>query len=467
MGSIESDFMSKIKYGVKSIKVCASCSDISLRNNLNSNVFEEFCGPQSYGSDAVASGLLFLPIENSNEIVNGALKGSLFLHGTKQQSFDVPSETWGAFDFGGEQNIAFFVASFGVATLLPDYLGYGESYQYFKSFGIKNAYQTSSIPLYLHSQDLVSSMTDCETMLSDSLALGGYSEGGYVASAVADGLERLGMDIIYAYAMGGPYQMSNIQIPRNIIDVNSGVFPSSHLCVLSVMLSAYSNTNPNVSNYGTNQTFASSNYLDGSDDSQNLVHWLHEGNKNCDQINNLFPENPIEIVNENFAQMIVNANDNGIQNPCDDDPSINVPGLTDLLCQSFIENDVSDVFFNSSINYNYCHAPYDEIVYYGNIPQYAFDQSRVTTVQGLHTEAALYCFLDYALYFISSDFENYDTVTTLNCQTPTNPTEKTNAPTKKTSAPTKKTSAPTRRLVHLQRRQVHLQRRQVHLQRRR
>jgi len=63
-------------YGVSSYKICASCSDFDVK----SSEYQEFCGKNAYGYDAVVSGLLFLPVDiQTNEIQDATLKISLWV----------------------------------------------------------------------------------------------------------------------------------------------------------------------------------------------------------------------------------------------------------------------------------------------------------------------------------------------------------------------------------------------------
>ena len=78
-----------------------------------------------------------------------------------------------------------------------------------ESYLIQKAYATSTIPLYLQSQSLISKLTNCKMTLSNAVTVSGYSEGGYASIALSETLQNLGMDLIIAQAGGGPYMLSS------------------------------------------------------------------------------------------------------------------------------------------------------------------------------------------------------------------------------------------------------------------
>lgn len=105
------------------------------------------------------------------------------------------------------------VASSGVIIVIPDTLGYGESYQYNRTYLL----QVPSAPAawtvsYLAAQQYIRDMTGGCTELSQTTAVGGYGHGGYEAVLAARSLERLGLKILKLYLGGAvlklPTQMS-------------------------------------------------------------------------------------------------------------------------------------------------------------------------------------------------------------------------------------------------------------------
>jgi len=79
----------------------------------------------------------------------------------------------------------------------------------FRSYLIRRAYQTSTMPLWFKAKELVRTETNCTSELVDFVTVNGYSEGGYAALAVAASMANSGVQVIGAYAGAGPYRLSS------------------------------------------------------------------------------------------------------------------------------------------------------------------------------------------------------------------------------------------------------------------
>jgi len=122
------------------------------------------------------------------------------------------------------------VTASGKISLLPDYLGYGESSGVVhQGYLIQKQYLTSVVPLWLKSQTVVKEMSNCAAALADAAGLIGCSEGGYAAVALADGFSPIGVDIVQVHAGGGPYKMGSVAILSAIDSANRGVFPAAYI----------------------------------------------------------------------------------------------------------------------------------------------------------------------------------------------------------------------------------------------
>lgn len=220
-----------VQYGVRVQKVCAQCTEFSSSHSC----FESFCGDDAYGSAALVSGLLFIPLvqheeDNKLSILPGLIKGSIWSHTTTASTCNVPSEGWE--DFANKQGgnidvmIPFIVASNGNVAIAPDNLGYGESYNHFKSYLVRQAYKTAAIPLWLKAQQMIADETNCTSEMANNVFLSGYSEGGYGAVAVAEGLECMGVDILMLQGSAGPYQLA-----RSGLEILSKEDQSFRFCV--------------------------------------------------------------------------------------------------------------------------------------------------------------------------------------------------------------------------------------------
>jgi hypothetical protein len=63
-----------------------------------------------------------------------------------------------------------------------------------KGFLIRQSYETSIVPLWYKTAQILQNETDCMTVLADEMHIGGYSEGGYAAMVVAQALSQAQLD---------------------------------------------------------------------------------------------------------------------------------------------------------------------------------------------------------------------------------------------------------------------------------
>jgi hypothetical protein len=151
------------------------------------------------GSETRASGLLAIPQQA------GAPPLASYQHGTLAKKSEAPSTLSGL-----ESAIGFGFASTGYITLLPDYLGLGDS--------------PLSLHYFVHSPTLASATIDMirasktvcakkSISFSDSLFLFGYSEGGYATMATHKTIEENFADefrLIASAPMAGPYDLADV-----------------------------------------------------------------------------------------------------------------------------------------------------------------------------------------------------------------------------------------------------------------
>lgn len=151
------------------------------------------------GESHLASGLFCLP-DNPNE-----MPLLCYQHGTVNGRFDVPSELAGGFSLG----VVF--ASEGYATVLPDYIGLGDS---------------PGIHPYIHAEseawaglDLFRAAREMQEAiaftLNDKIFITGYSQGGHASMALQRMIERdqpEGFAVTAGGHCSGPYSVSEKMI---------------------------------------------------------------------------------------------------------------------------------------------------------------------------------------------------------------------------------------------------------------
>lgn len=181
-------FSNIIEYGVQVKTVCAACNTavIGFDKPLQNPEFRRYCGSEAYGYDKIQSGLVMIPmvVDKSGDGSEGdliPLKGTLpgFIHArsTKINRFDIPSQLYSS-QFSIEVLVSFLAtATRGAVSFAPDFMGFGYS-ESVKSYLIRDAYVTSTLPLWMKVSVDLSLETSSRSMLADAVAVEGYSEGG-------------------------------------------------------------------------------------------------------------------------------------------------------------------------------------------------------------------------------------------------------------------------------------------------
>ena len=88
------------------------------------------------------------------------------------------------------------IGASGAASIAPDNMGFGRSYDFYKGYVSRKMYQTSSLPLWLKTKRIVAQETGCASEVGPQVVISGYSEGGYGAMSIAEGLEGAGAQIL-------------------------------------------------------------------------------------------------------------------------------------------------------------------------------------------------------------------------------------------------------------------------------
>ena len=386
---------SELQYDVQVYRICASCNDVT----STSTVFEEFCGPDDFGSDVPFSGLLMIPLDASGARPVGTLKGMLHMHGTSTN--EVPSIQWNGVDTDSTIQIQLGVASAGSAVILPDYMGYAESSETtFKSYMVRESYETSVIPLWLFTQQLLRDETDCMTALGDAVYILGYDEGGYSSVVAANALHRMGVTVIAVFSGGAPYQMGSQALLRIVQGIDEGTFPSNRRELLALLGSAYSSTYPDLANYQQGQDLLSDLAL------TSLIESLQNGDSE-DTIRMAISEtDPLSIYNADFVSFARRAINEQNFDPCSSDTLDAEP--VNFLCEALKDNDLTEILMNAIYPITICHSPADELISFDNVPDVSQNSFlSYVPATGSHDEAEEYCILTGAVFSFSGVFQTY------------------------------------------------------------
>jgi len=350
-----------VQYGVQVRKVCAAYSDFNDNGDASSR----------YGGDVVHSGLLMIPLRGDNDddsmtIAEGTHKAIIYCHGTRAVA--QPSTDWAGEDSDLEiiLNMLFTATSRSV-TIMPDYMGQGESFgQVYRGYIVRESYETSVIPLFQQAGKFLEDETDCSAV-ADSVFLFGYSEGGYSSLSIADKLSSMGYDIIRVNSGGAPYWVSSGTFVDIVQFVNEGVFPTSVRYYLAYLGFSFSSSRTDMPNFDAGQDLLT------ADAKQKMLDYLasdripgieEEGIAFANEF--LVPEDDmLSIYNPDFIAFIQEALMNGENDPCKNQP---IEGNNDLLCKAMQDQDIHNVLLNVTFPVVVCHSQDEEIVSYRNVP---------------------------------------------------------------------------------------------------
>lgn len=263
----ESPLYFESHHNVRAIKICAKCEDFySQMDTLEG--FENYCG-DSYGSNETMTGILFMPSDSAKALIPGSLRTVVWMKAlvtTFGPSEILPRNTFGwlyapfetAFAFLRGGMIATFskkgntvmnevgalmLASRGFVIVAPDYLGYGDDKSLFKGTGIGRVYQTSSLPLWLHTRNLVQEISGGKSKVADECYVAGASEGAAGVLPVAQALHEIGAEVT-AYPGAVPSFDLTESIMRRTLTVLRGEWPDSFLGWIAYGGAPFASSNP-------------------------------------------------------------------------------------------------------------------------------------------------------------------------------------------------------------------------------
>lgn len=143
--------------------------ELSQYISSDANIYRMVYNTTYNGELVQASGLIGIPSENAQPMAIASLH-----HGTSVKKTDAPSES------PSDSFILSAMATTGMITLIPDFLGFGASEQLFHPYYVEEG---AAIPVVDMIHAAVELMEDSAFVWNEQLYLTGYSEGGYVTMA--------------------------------------------------------------------------------------------------------------------------------------------------------------------------------------------------------------------------------------------------------------------------------------------
>lgn len=254
-------------------------------------------------------------------------------------------------------------------------------------------YRQASIPLWLTTQEMIKTLTGGCTELDNFVTVGGYSEGGYVAFAIGQSLQRIGVTVLSCNV--GATQWNHQQVLQHFVEEFDAGRPNSfHAALVSYAGAAYSSTNPDMVNTDVGQDLLLDGWMNELNFSMWAEGWISSDLSGEEVVGYVPFPNFLQMMNPNATSMLRTATTMNVSDPCD----VAIAGETDKLCQAAIENDLADDLASPTFPVVLCHSPDDEVfpkdVLFPDVN--ASDNLTEfnllgTTASGSHAEAAFFC----------------------------------------------------------------------------
>lgn len=416
-----------VTHDVRAQVLCGSCAEIiklyageDFLAADGNHSFLSYCGPDRHGYNATHSALLLVPLySNTGILVQGQLKTSVTMHTTTILQNEIPSQVYpadfnSAFDLNAtlEENIlqlqalydiiaGVVAASSGVVSIVPDYIGFGHSYLFPRSYVVVNLYQQAAAVSWLKAKKNVEEMSTGCTTFKKAVTIGGYSEGGYGALAAALAYQAMEIDVIGVSAGGAAYDISGeIQFVMNQLDNNPNV--TQLLSVLVPLVgNSYSSTNADLVNTNSGQNALAPEWMKKGNFTRNVLAWLNS-TQTLQSLYELTPEKPFEIMNAALVNATRASIAAGNSSLCMDEL---LGDEINLLCNAFKSNSLVQDLLNVSFPYSICQSPNDNIV----LPLTNISSNSKITMfnlvgtkaSGDHFQASFFCLLGTIIPFTS------------------------------------------------------------------
>jgi len=183
------------------------------------------------GKSVNASGLFVIPTKLSPKLQEDGISLVSWSHGTitlNEQAPTVYTKKYQKADLIS----SVFTSLGGFATLQADYIGYGDSSSHYHPYMVKNSLAKSSIDLIEATRQFAK---ENNITLNEKLFLTGYSEGGYVAMAMAQKLEASGKEITASAPLAGDYDLNHIaNVAWGFEEENLTAFSSTYFALASL-----------------------------------------------------------------------------------------------------------------------------------------------------------------------------------------------------------------------------------------
>jgi hypothetical protein len=403
-------FASALRYGARVYKLCASCRDLAAGTDVEA-LYPPACGASVYGHDALHSAVVMVPVdETTRQIVSGhRLRGFLRMHASLGP-YEVPTELWPqdgvrrgwlsplSENPGNETVVAKFAASAasfiaamtaasaGAVSILPDYLGYGESRStHNRTVAFIPHYQQAAVVSWRGAQELLQNLTGGCTVLDDVATVNGFSEGGFASVAGAIALQETGVRVLKLFVNAPFLDLENETLhmlryaEEGLIDVTRNSY--GFRLAIPFGIFCYSAETPGLANTGTGQALLHPDWADPANFTRNVIGWFQSPNPlTLSELGAVVPEDPLIVVNTEYIALLRLAFTAGVPSPCRSE--FVRAGVTDKLCEAVLAGSVRTILMNATFPIGLCYSPDDSYVDPAQFDAELFSSPHVTRLGG-------------------------------------------------------------------------------------
>ena len=451
-----------IQYDFDVWKLCGSCTSVTPfvvddKNTIDDTStfanFGSYCGPDFYGYNAEHSFLVMIPKDDSSSLaeeekktlppLSGYLSGFVQMHQTESTASRAPTQVFPssvALELQKLQDSNFtdtdllidftvnifletvtpmLATSAGAVGIVPDYLGYGETFlTHNRTYFYHESYMQSAVVSWLTTQAfLQNDLSNGCSILENRLAIAGASEGSFATIAAAAAFRRLGISVLSAFP-SAPIFDAETTIATTIEAYDSAsVTPDDDLFFVSrvgfpfsVFVSSIDI--PGLANSFTGQRTVNPEWNIPGNKSRNVISWFASPNpvSGLEIARDLAPLYVPEVLEPSLLELFQLAAN--MSSPCSS--NFVAEGVNDKTCEYILNSTVIDLILEADYNVVICASPNDTVattrqtpdsLYQNNPFVQAFSGFLGISITGDHFEVTIGCLVAPVLALVDTSSE--------------------------------------------------------------
>jgi hypothetical protein len=277
-------------------------------------------------------------------------------------------------------------ASAGMISIMPDYLGYGESLlTHNRTIGHIPHYQQAAIVSWRWTQLWLQNLTQGCTVLEDVATINGFSEGGFASLSSAAMFDEMGVRVLKLFVNAPFLDMESQTLfmvryfEEGLVDVARNSF--GFRATLPFGLFSLSAETPGLANTGTGQNALNPDWMVPGNFSRNVIAWMESPNPlTIPELYDISPPDTLSLMNPDFLDLIRQASAANLTSPCRS--AFVRAGVTDKLCEMVLASQVRSLLANATYTIGLCYSSDDTYIDPTQFTQDLFSNPHVTKIGG-------------------------------------------------------------------------------------